>query len=262
MAGHPATRGQDSLGDLHSIDVFGRGLDAYQHHVPALAGGRDGLVGRKDDFAEDRARRGRQAAREHFLVRRGIEPRMEQLIKLLGFDAHQRGTPVDQPLAGHVHRDSHGGLGGALAGAGLKHEQAASLDGELEVLHVAEMFFEAPGDIEQVAIGAREVLLERGVTRAALALIDLVARRPRASGAQADLAGRADASDHILALRIGQELAINALLAGCGIAGEGDAGCAIRTQVAEDHRLNSDCGTPVARDIVDPAVGDGAFVVP
>ncbi len=38
------------------------------------------------------------------------------------------------------------GHAGALAVAGLEHEQLAVLDGELEVLHVPEMFFERLAD--------------------------------------------------------------------------------------------------------------------
>ena len=47
-----------------------------------------------------------------------------------------------------------------------------------------------------------------------------------------------------------------------GVAGEGDAGGAVLAHVAEHHGLNVDRRPPVLRDVVDPAVGDGARIHP
>src|SRR5581483_865393 len=142
------------------------------------------------------------------------------------------------------------------------HVELAALDGELEVLHVAEVALQALGDPQQLAIDGREALLERGVLRAALRLADAIAGGPHASGGEAYLARSADACDDVLALSVGQELAVDALLAGGRITGKGDAGRAIGAEVAEDHRLHVDRSAPVARDVVDPAVHDRALVVP
>ena len=65
---------------------------------------------------------------------------MKKLLELFRLDALQSRLAIDQLLVGHVHRDSHRGLRSALAGPGLKHEEAVALDGELHVLRIAEMF--------------------------------------------------------------------------------------------------------------------------
>ena len=73
---------------------------------------------------------------------------------------------------------------------------------------------------------------------------------------------RADAGDHVLALRVRQPLAVEALLARRRVAREGDAGGAGVAQVAEDHRLDVARGAPRVGDVVHAAVDDGAVVVP
>ena len=47
--------------------------------------------------------------------------------------------------------------------------------------------------------------------------------------------GGAHAGDHVLALGVDQELAEELLLAGGGVAGEGNAGAGVIAHVAEDH---------------------------
>ena len=64
----------------------------------------------------------------------------------------------------------------------------------------------------------------------------------------------ADAGDDILALRVDQEFAVISALAGRRIAGEGDAGGAGLTHVAEHHRLDVDRRAPTARNVVQPAI--------
>ena len=73
---------------------------------------------------------------------------------------------------------------------------------------------------------------------------------------------RADAGDHVLALRIDQELAVERLLAGRRVAGEGDAGRRGLAHVAEHHGLHVDGGAPALGNVVQAAIGDGARVHP
>ena len=77
-----------------------------------------------------------------------------------------------------------------------------------------------------------------------------------------DLLRRADAGDHVLALRVDQELAVELLLAGRWIAREGDAGRRRLAHVAEHHGLHVDRGAPALRDVVQAPIGDGALVHP
>ena len=71
-----------------------------------------------------------------------------------------------------------------------------------------------------------------------------------------------DAGDDVFALGIREELGIDLLFAGRGVAGEGNAGAAILAHVAEDHRLDVDGSAPLVGDAVHLTVDVGAFVVP
>ena len=213
---------------------------------------------------EHRAGRRRQAARDALFWRDfGSSRGWSNCSSCTGSTRISAVRAIDQLLLRHLDRDTHRGLGRALAVARLQHEELAALDGEFHVLHVAEMLFEPRRDFQQLAVDRGKAFLERGDACAlrSSSLMPL-ALGPFAPGGQADLARRANAGDHVLALRIGQKLAVDALLAGGRIAREGDAGRAVVAEVAEHHRLHGDRGAPVARDVVELAVGDRAIVVP
>ena len=74
--------------------------------------------------------------------------------------------------------------------------------------------------------------------------------------------GRADAGDHILALGVDEVFAVEVGLAGGRVAGEGHAGAAVVTHVAEDHGLDVDGGAPVVGDAVQAAIDLGAVRSP
>ena len=59
-----------------------------------------------------------------------------------------------------------------------------------------------------------------------------------------------------------EELAVELVVAGGGVAREGDAGAGVLAHVAEDHGLHGDGGAPVGGDGVELPVGDGAVVLP
>jgi hypothetical protein len=77
-----------------------------------------------------------------------------------------------------------------------------------------------------------------------------------------NLLRRADAGDDVLALGVDEEFAVKLLLAGRGIAREGDAGRRGLTHIAEYHRLHVDRGAPAFRNGVQPAIGDRTLVHP
>ena len=144
-----------------------------------------------------------------------------------------------RPFFHHLDGDADRGTPGALTVARLQHVQAAVLDGELEVLHVAIVLFQPRGDLAKLVVGLRLDLLELG-----------------------DVHRGADAGDDIFALRVHQELAVKLFHAGGGIAGEADAGAAGLAQVAEDHGLHVDGGAEHVVDVVDAAIVLGAIVQP
>ena len=78
----------------------------------------------------------------------------------------------------------------------------------------------------------------------------------------ADRRGSANARNDVLALRVHQELAVEVLVAGCRVTGEGNAGARVVAHVAEDHRLDVDRGAPGGGDVVHAAVEHRALVVP
>jgi hypothetical protein len=96
--------------------------------------------------------------------------------------------------------------GGALAVAGLEHEQLAFLDGELDVLHVLEVLLEGLAD-------------RRGARRRTWASTSLSLMH--------GLRG-ADAGDDVFALGVDEELAVELVRAVGRVAGEGDAGAGAR----------------------------------
>jgi hypothetical protein len=191
-----------------------------------------------------------EAARQELLGGLGIERRMEELIERAGVDAEDRLLLRDAPVLHHLDGDAHRCPAGALPGAALEHVELAGLDGELQILHVAEVRLEPGADPGQLLERVRHLRLERVVG---------AADHPRFLH---DRHGRADAGDDVLALRVGEPLAVEALLAGRRIAREGDAGGAGVAQVAEHHRLHVARGAPAVGDVVHAAVHVGAVVVP
>ena len=130
---------------------------------------------------------------------------MEQLVELGRIDPRHGLFPLDQPLRGHVDRGLDRGRGRPLRGARLQEVELALLDGELDVLHVA------------VVVLERAHRLEELVVRLGHALAQLLERLRRAGP-----------GDDVLALRVDEVLAVDALLAGRGVAGEADAGRRVR----------------------------------
>ena len=134
---------------------------------------------------------------------------------------------AQDPLLDHVHGDSDGGRRGALCGACLEHEQSPALDRELEVLDVPVVLLQAAGDPLELVVRLRQVLLELG-----------------------DLLRCADPGNDVLALCVRQVLAVERLLAGVRVAGEGHARPGVVAHVPEDHRHDVHRRSEVVWDLV------------
>ena len=246
VGGHAAPGGENAARCMHAVNVFRAGFGPHQDDGALFGRQSFGFLGGEHHFAGGGAWRGAQTRGEFFAGRGGIECGMEQLIERGRIDAQDGGVFVDQPLAHHIHRRFQRGFGGALARAGLQHEQLAFLHGEFDVLHVAVMFFQPLADGEKFGIGFGHRLFQRGFAPALTAAHFFCYR----------LRG-ADARHHIFALGVDQEFAIKQLFAGGRIAGEGDAGGGGLTAIAEHHGLDGDGGAPFLRDIVELAVSIG-----
>ena len=173
-----------------------------------------------------RARRGVQALGD--AGRLGEAGRVElvaqQLVDVGGLDPGDRLFLGDRAFVHHVDRDPHGGGRGPLGRARLEHVEPAALDRELEVLDVAVVLLELLPDA-----------LELGVDRGHVG---------RHLG---DLRRGPDAGHDVLALGVGQVLAVEDLLAGVRVARERDARARVVAHVAEDHRHDVDRGPEVVR---------------
>ena len=257
-----AAGGENAFRDLHAVDVLGRRLDADEDHLAAGGGGLGRLVGAEDDLTRRGARRRRYAARQQLLLGVRIDAGMEELVDRRRIDAADRGLAIDQALADHVHGDLHRRRRRTLAVPCLQHPQAAALDRELEVLHVAVVALEETRRLLELREAARHRLLERRIFARALLLADSLRRRPRDRRPLGELLRRANAGDDVLALRVAEEVAVEDTLAGRRVARERDAGRAVVAEVAEDHGLHVHRGAPLFRDVVELAVGDRARVVP
>ena len=125
-----------------------------------------------------------------------VELRVQELIELRGLHALHRFGAVDEPFGFHLHGHAERGRGRALADARLQDEQAALLDRELDVAHVAVVVLEQVHHVDQLLVALGEVVAHR---------------RERL--------GDADARDDVFALRVGEEVAVGRVLAGrqgCG----------------------------------------------
>ena len=176
---------------------------------------------------------------------------MQQLVERGGVDAPDRFGLGDQALGFKLDGDLERRRCRALAGTGLQHVELAALYREFDVLHVAVVLFQALAHLVQLGEDLGHDLFHgrQAVALRFLALDGQVLRR-------------ADAGDHVLALCVHQVFAVKGVLAGRGVAGEGDPGGAVLAHVAKDHGLQGDRRAPTGGNVVEPAVGDRALVHP
>src|SRR5437016_7807295 len=111
--------------------------------------------------------------------------------------------------------------------------------GEFEVLHVAVVALEHAVDAGQLVERRRHRLFHRRLAGAGLLAREL-----------GDLLRGADAGDHVFALGIDQELAVELPLPGRGIARERRPRGRGLAHIAEHHGLHIDRGAPALRDVV------------
>ncbi len=176
---------------------------------------------------------------ERLARRRGVEAGEHQPRQTVAADPGQSIVGGDQPFLGQLGRDGERGLGGALAHPGLQHPQDPALDGELDVAQVPVVALQGLGVIAQSPVRARVQPFQIGQRH-----------------------GVAYPRHDVLALRMGQVVAVQAGTPGRRVAGEGDTAAGVRAEVAEHHALHGDRGPQIVRDVLAPPVQDGAVGVP
>ncbi len=203
VGGHAAARGEDAVGVVHALDVLGGGLQANQDDGFAGLAAGGGVLGGEGDLAGGRTRGRREALADRDGGRQlvEVELRVQQGVDLLGVDHRDGPLRADHALVHQIAGDLEGGGGGPLAVAGLEHEELALFDGELHVLHVGVVALELGDDLDELVVHRRVLVAQ---------LVD-------------GLRGT-DAGHDVLTLGVHQELAVQALVARGGVAGEGHAG--------------------------------------
>ena len=264
VRGHASARGQDTVGRVHALEVFGRGFDADEDRLLALGGPFFGLVGEKDDLARSGSRGSGQTLGDDvgLFDRVLVEYRVQQLVELLGLYAQYGGRSVDHALTEHLHRDADHCGAGTLAVTRLEHPQLAVLDRELEVLHILEVIFEMLLDFVQLLVGGRHHLFERRVLERPFALGNALQFGPAARALDGDLLRRADTGYHVFSLSVDEVFAVENVFARSGVAREGHARSRRLAHVTEHHRLYVHGRSPFGGDVVQLAVQDGALVHP
>ena len=138
VRGHTTASGENTLGSSHTGEVFGRSLDTYEHHFVAFLFPSLCVVGMEHDLSAAGTRRSGQTLSDDLSLREGhlVEYRVEELVELLGFAAHDGGLLVDHAFVEQVDGDFHHSGAGALAVTCLEEPQFALLHGELHILHI------------------------------------------------------------------------------------------------------------------------------
>ena len=239
VRGHAAVRGEHALRVDETVDVVGRRLPADEDHRLACVTELLRPVRVEDDLAAGCAGRGVQAGGDDLDVGARVDHRVQQLIELRGVDARHGLLAGDQVLADHVHCGFESGCGRALRRPRLQQIEPVVLDGELDVLDVAVVLLEPSCRLQELVVRGREPVAH-----------------PR------HRLRRADARDDVLALRVEQELADHARIAGRRVARERDSSAGAVALVAEDHLDDVDRGAEVVRDLVRPPVDLRARRVP
>ena len=90
MRGHAPARGENPLGRVHAVDIFGRGLNPHEDHALVLGLERLRLIGREHDLTGCRAGRGRKARCDDLALGLRINRGMQQLVERRRLDARNR----------------------------------------------------------------------------------------------------------------------------------------------------------------------------
>jgi hypothetical protein len=164
---------------------------------------------------------------------------VEEVVELRGLDPCDGVFTAQQLFLDHRDRGLHSCRCRPLCRPGLKEIQPALFDRELDVLNVAVVALESLDRVFE--------LVERGGER----LSHLLERD-----------GAPDTGDHVLTLRVQEELAADPAVARRGVAAEADTGSAITASVPEHHLHHVDRCPEVFGNLVGLPVHPSAWRVP
>jgi hypothetical protein len=197
------------------------------------------LLGLENDFSVAGARGSRDCLGNDLDLGLWIHLWMQQGVELGRSHSHDRFFLREETLDDHVDSDLDGCDRAPFGIAGLQHEQFATFDRELHVLHVTIVLLEKKRYFN-------EALVRFGYL--GLHCVDVL--------------WRANTGDDVFTLGVHEILAGEALGSSGIVAGETDACCRVVPHVAKNHGLNRHGCTNESTDLFDLAVGDGSVSIP
>ena len=195
----------------------------------------------KIHFSCRRPGRCRKSLSDYFapLQRIHVKIRMKQLIQRFCFNPAYRFFRRNHTFIHQVAGDLNCRPCGTLAVTCLEEEQLAVFNGKFHILHIFIVRFQFVSDLHELPIAFRQIFLQFG-------------NRLR----------RTDSCHNVFTLRIDQIFPINPLRARGRISRESNARSGSISHISEYHRLHVYRRSPVAGNIIHPAVYDRPVIIP
>ena len=154
---HTAAHCEDTLGNCHTAEVFGRCLDADKDNFFLVLSPCLGIVGLEYNLTGSGTRRRGKTLGDNLgrLERALVEDGVEKLVEFLRLHAEEGSLLVDHAVAEKIHCDADHSGAGTLTVTGLEHPELAVLDSELHILHVAEVVLKLVGSGNELCCEVR-----------------------------------------------------------------------------------------------------------
>ena len=226
---------------MHAVDIFWARLRANEQDALAVARAFDCFFRGKREFACDSSRACTESSgeRDHAFFVLRVKVRQQKFRQLARGNTAQRRLHVDKTFLHHLDSDAYCCVRSSLASACLQHEEFAVFNGELNVLHLLVVLLKLGADLHEMRESLREFNFHLR-----------------------DRLGRSNTCNHIFALRVYEEVAVEHILASGVVARERNASTGICSHVAVRHRLHIDRGAVESGDAFDAAILDRLVTVP
>ena len=168
-----------------------------------------------------------------------IENRLQQLVKRIRLDPSDGLDFVYQSFIHQIYRYLDGRRARAFSDSCLQHPQLAVLNRKFHVLHVAVMCFHEFGNVNYLPVDIWRCIFQLG-----------------------DGSWCPDPCNHVFSLGVHQKLPVQGLFTGCRVSRKQYTSSTIFAHVPKYHCLDVYRSTPVTRNTIHGAIGDGPLVVP
>ena len=180
----------------------------------------------------------------------------------MGLTAQEGGLLINDAVAKEVHSDLDHRSTGALPITSLQEPQLAVLYGELHVLHVLVVGFEALLKHIELGIDLGHGFFHRWVEAGTHLFADALLVCPVERASLCDLLWCTDPSYYVFALSVDEVFAVEDIFTGTCISAKANTRSRGVSHVAEYHSLDVDSCPPFSRDTFHLAIEDSALVHP